>query len=57
MKSFSKESMINGKGKFPAMPYQAALVQYARSQGMKLWTVEDRLKVVARYENFAATKN
>jgi hypothetical protein len=48
---------MNKKGKYQAVPYNKALLQFAFSQGLRFWTVEDRMKVVARYEIFAAIKN
>lgn len=47
----------NNRGLYPAVPYQKALLQYARANNLKLFTVEDRIKVIARYEIWAAIKN
>lgn len=45
------------RGKYQANPYQRALIQFAAAHGLKLWTVKDRMKVVARYELFIAQLN
>lgn len=41
----------------PAHMYFKILLQYAMAQGLRFFTVEEQMKVKARYENFAALKN
>ena len=45
------------KGKYPAIPYQKALLQFAMAKGMRMWTIEDRIRVVTAYELFIAKLN
>jgi hypothetical protein len=57
MNSWPTGLKTNLRGTYPALPYQKALIQFAKKEGMKIWTVQERIKVIARYEVFAATKN
>jgi len=48
---------MTNKGKYPALPYQRALLQFAESTGMKMWTAKQRMKVIAAYELFISKLN
>lgn len=57
MKFSASISSKSIRGAYPALPHQKALLQFAKREGMRMWTVKDRKKVISRYEIFAATKN
>lgn len=48
--------MTKSKG-IPAIPFQKILRQYAMANGIRLWTVRDRMKAIAHYELFQSCKN
>lgn len=57
MKIFPTTSNVNGKQGIPAIPANKVFLQYAKSQGLPFWTVEQRMKVISRYINFQSLKN
>ena len=54
---FPTTSNVNGKQGIPAIPFNRILLNYALSQGLKMWDVKQRRKVLANYELFIANKN